>query len=59
MNTKTFMTTEEAFEIVYELALSKFQEGSILVTPELIEKARKQQVALNVVHDFLVNNIYE
>ena len=53
-----YMTTGEAFEIVYELARSNALD-ILRAEPELVKEARKQQVALDVVHDFLVNNIYE
>jgi hypothetical protein len=54
------MSTQEAFEIVYELAYenslcSKQDE----IYKENIEEAKHQQLALDTVHDFLVNNIYD
>lgn len=54
-----FMSTEDAFEIIYELA-----KGNILTDKdvrgeeELKEEQKKQRLALDVVHDFLINNIY-
>ena len=43
-----FMSTDDAFELVCGMAVQGQDEGN-----------EEQQTALNVVHDFLANNIYE
>ena len=53
---KKFMSTQDAFEIVYELAEQSALDGK---DSELKEEAEKQQLALNVAHDFLINNVYD
>ena len=54
-----FMTTEKAFQMVYELAENNLlQIEQCANEKELKEKAQEQREALNTVHDFLVNNIY-
>jgi len=52
---ENFMDVKEAFDIVYGLAQQGALDGK---DSELQEEADKQQLALNTVHDFLVNNIY-
>jgi len=53
------MTTERAFELVYELAENNLlQIEQCANEPELKNEAQEQREALNTVHDFLVNNIY-
>ena len=54
-----FMTTERAFELVYELAENNLlQIEQCANEPELKEEAQEQREALNTVHDFLLNNVY-
>jgi hypothetical protein len=53
-----FMTIQDAFEIVYELA-EQNSLGHDLVEEEMCEEAKHQQLALDTVHDFLVDNIYD
>ena len=54
------MTTERAMQIVFELANENvLTPGEILQDPEVLQPiATEQQDALNVFHDFVVNNIH-
>jgi hypothetical protein len=53
-----FMNAEDAFEIVMDLAQQNMLNPS-KIDRELKNEARKQQLAMSVVHDFLVNNVYD
>jgi hypothetical protein len=50
-----FMSTEDAFEIVYGLAEQNALDGK---DSELKDEADRQELALRVVSDFLANNVY-
>lgn len=56
---ENFMTIQDAFQIVYDLAeqnaLDEHEAGEMGMQDE----QKKQMLALNTVHDFLVNNIYK
>jgi hypothetical protein len=54
-----FMLLENAIEIVYNLAEQNALSKDNAETPELLNEYYKQQVALRVVHDFIVNHIAE
>ena len=47
------MTIQEAIDIVYELACQ-----NIIDKNEMPEEHERQQIACNVVHDFVLNNIH-
>lgn len=49
-----FMSTEDAFEIVYDMA-QQYALDPATCSHELRGEALTQQTALNVVHDFLVH----
>ena len=53
-----FMTTEEAFDIVYDLALENAFDPE-KVDECLIDEAERQQLALKVAHGFIMNNIID
>ena len=53
-----FMTTEEAAEIVYNLAQGNALESYDCDTEELQHEYLRQQAALDVIHDFFINVIY-
>jgi len=54
-----FMTIENAFQIVYELAeQNKLVEREVQQDIELKAEYDRQNLALDTVHDFLVNNVY-
>lgn len=50
------MDTADAFQIVYDLAEQNALDPSTC-DKELIDEARKQQEALGVAHDFIVNQL--
>ena len=58
---ENFMTTEDAFKIVYELASQNILTDEEVIQDEEIlrPEQEKQQLALDTVHDFLVNNIWD
>lgn len=51
-----FMELSEAMEIVYDLAMANAVDERE-IKPELVEEREKQQLALDTVHDFIVNNL--
>lgn len=53
-----FMSLEKAMSIVYSLALQNALDPG-RIDPELLEEALRQQNALGVVHDFIVNELGE
>lgn len=56
---ENFMSTEEAFQIVYELAEQNMLNGrEVRQNLELRKEYDKQLLALKVFEDFAVNNIY-
>ncbi len=53
------MDTTTAFEIVYELAKENvLTKKEVQQEIELKEEYDRQNLALDTIHDFLVNNIY-
>lgn len=53
------MQIEQAFQIVYELAQeNQLTEREVKQDIDLKSEYDKQKEALNQVHDFLVNNVY-
>jgi len=58
MPDQNYMTTEEAFEIVMDLAEgNKIDERDAANEPDLQEVLNQQQIALNTAHDYILNNI--
>ncbi|UCG53968.1 MAG: hypothetical protein JSV32_05000 [Dehalococcoidia bacterium] len=58
-NDELFMTTEDAFEIVYDLAEQNVLEEKHCDEEAQLKEREKQMLALDVVHDFLVNNVFD
>lgn len=52
---KEFMKIEEALQIVYDLADQNKLDAEW--EPDQKEEAAKQQLALDTVHDFIINNM--
>ncbi len=50
------MKIGEAADIVYDLAVENALEPELCETDRMREEAKKQQEALVVFHDFVVNN---
>ena len=58
-NEEKFMSTEDAFEIVMDLAGQNALEEKDCLEDSMLEEVEKQKLALDVAHDFLVNNVYD
>lgn len=55
-----FMTLGHAVEIVMDLAQQGALDDVTLVNdPQLAEEAERQQTAVDTVHDFFVNNVFD
>jgi hypothetical protein len=56
-----FIPLDEAFDVVHELATQNALDPNDmkLITPELLDEAKRQQAALDVVSDFVANNFGE
>jgi hypothetical protein len=54
-----FMELGQALEIVWDLANQNALETNERDAPELVELAKQQELALAVVHDFIVNHFEE
>jgi hypothetical protein len=52
-----FMLFEEAMDMVYELALENSLDTTMHKSDELYEEMKRQHVALDTVHDFIVNQL--
>ena len=58
MPDQNYMSTEEAFEIVMDLAEGNMiDERDAENEPDLQDVRRQQQLALDTAHDFILNNI--
>ena len=58
-STTDFMETDEAFDILYDLALHNALDPDEETEEDLVEEAKKQHLALKVAHDFIMNNIID
>jgi hypothetical protein len=54
------MKLDEAIEIVLQLArMGAIQDKEVLEDPEILDPEKeKQETAINTVHDYFVNNVF-